>query len=422
MAHSVGAEHARAAASASSSSSASSAGGSDELIRRRHRACLQRAQRHFDGIPIPPHCQGAKEALGEQERQQPGPDIQRTKPVTRTRMDRTVVEHDPKHFGEAAHTIRHWLRGGQVVVPRAGPLQWHDCLSALLLEDDYRTPWFEMERNATDPVAQAPHTDVHHWQVPDDFDEFENQLIAELTFPLQLERTTGYEEIEAEVAKLLGGRKYALIVWHRDVERTACSPGSKNRAVAQDEHEACQSGAGLALAGGKQLSATQVLHLGDAGPAAKEKAKGGPYLLDAHWKAKPPNRGTRSMLQQLQFIRAVVKLSGARLAVGERAGLLDLISLAGGIPICQFIAREARLGNDRLSELYLSGCGMGCNVVFSEKADVARNTKLMRDACEDALRQRAALEGSHAVESCPATGGVEEPPSGAQKEPPSGKK
>jgi hypothetical protein len=95
------------------------------------------------------------------------------------------------------------------------------------------------------------------------------------------------------------------------------------------------------------------------------------------------------MIQQLQFLRAVVIVSGARLIVSERAGLADLVALAGGIPECQFIARGARLGNHRLTEVYESGCGMGHNVIFDD--GFSKNVEVMELACVRAIADKVAL-------------------------------
>jgi hypothetical protein len=108
-----------------------------------------------------------------------------------------------------------------------------------------------------------------------------------------------------------------------------------------------------------------------------------------------------------------VAVSGAKLIVSERSGLADLVALAGGIPECQFIARGARLGNSRLTEVCDSGCGMGHNVIFDENGK--GNAELMRQACVTAIKNRTLLvdalrgfqaalaqsKSSAAVTSCP---------------------
>ena len=206
--------------------------------------------------------------------------------------------------------------------------------------------------------------------------------------------TAGYKDVEGEVSRQLtaltdrkemkGVKSFDLIVWHRDV------PGN-NRKVDSDEHDACLDGALAALGKlkNKNLSKdTCVLHLGDKDKSPDKPPK--KYLcsmLDQHVKGE---KGGRTMLQQLQFICAVVDLSKAQLIVSERTGLADLLALAGGIPECQFVGRHEREGNDRLTEVYDSGCGMGMSVKFG-KGIGNENEILMMEACTQAIADRKKL-------------------------------
>lgn len=327
--------------------------GQDSFIQNRHEICRARAEAYYRP--------------------------EKTKHITECPINETILVHEVTHYGEAAHTIRHWLRGGQVFVPRGdgNSLKWADCLDTLMAEVDGRQVPYELQGN----LLKCNHTDVHHTQVPAELDAFADQLLAECRLPELIKKTQGYGEILEEVkGQLKGGPVTSLIVWHRNVK-------GGNRTVSRAEHEACESGALTALGqfeGKGALSKSAILHMGDV---PDEALKGQKSLCGQHITTKDKKK--RTMLQQLQFLCAAVHVSGAKLIVSERAGLADLVALAGGIPECQFISTGARLGNSRLTDVYESGCGMGHNVVFD--ASSKGNVALMKNACLKAMDEKAKL-------------------------------
>ena len=251
----------------------------------------------------------------------------------------------------------------------------------LVAEVDGRKVPYEIQHH----VVQRKHTDVHHSQVPEDLEAFSAQLMAECNLPELIKKSPGYAEILDEVTKQLkGGPAISLIEWHRNVPTTK---ESANRTIMADEFMACETGALKALGSIEKkgaLKRTAILHMGDP---PKESLKDQKSLCGQHMKTK--NGTKRTMLQQLQFLCAAVEVSGAKLIVSERAGLADLVALAGGIPECQFISRASRLGNNRLTEVYESGCGMGHNVIFNEAQQ--GNVELMENACLKAMTEKKKL-------------------------------
>ncbi len=308
---------------------------------------------------------------------------EKTQPIEERLIEETILLHEVKHFGEAAHTIRHWLRGGQVFVPRddGNSLMWVDCLHTLVAKVDGRLVPFEVRQH----LVQRKHTEVHHSQVPADLDSFAKQLLAECSLPELIKESQGYADILQEVTgQLKGGAAISLIVWHRNVLKTK---ESANRDIMPDEFNSCEIGALRALGKIEKKGALKkdaILHMGDP-PAGS--LKGQKSLCGQHMKAI--NGAKRTMLQQLQFLCAAVQVSGAKLIVSERAGLADLVALAGGIAECQFISRAARLGNERLTEVYEAGCGMGHNVVFNDGPN--GNEELMEIACSKAMQEKEDL-------------------------------
>jgi hypothetical protein len=325
----------------------------------------------------------------------------------------TYAVHALLHFGELAHTLRHLARGGcitwhnpQEAGKRSKPIllttdetkQYKTALEAARKKKDKRKEEREVEARYN-PSAQDfqsrtetldknlnfepsmatlfgalrpsdefyqyvrpqegtvsgcvffAHSDLHYAQVPDNPVEFVKQLRAERAVPecVKAADTNGCSAITEEVRKLLQGQTYKIIIWHRKVDVGA-------RVVTDDEATACRQGAKKAYQkafNGPLPSDSEVLHLGDN----DSSHVGVSSLLGYHITGTDTKR--RTLIQQLQFLQAVVELSKADLLVSERTGLADLLSLVSGVPMCQFTSQRAGPGNERLTAVHMSGSTMG---------------------------------------------------------------
>jgi hypothetical protein len=293
----------------------------------------------------------------------------------------TYLSHNKKHFGETPHTLRHLLRGGQItfLTNKEVETEVHDSkppggvAAALVkrIQDDTALKWEEIVPSTTPKSTDRKigHSKIHHYQTPETAEAFAAQLVAEYFFPEMLKKLAGqgaYDAITQEVESYqFEPNTQALIIWCRDNR----SIKDRLRAAEEREIKFWSPGAVEAVTKANPEKGLQVLLMGDK---ADYEYKGARDLRGHHVQQ---NGGTRrTILEQMLFLSAVIKASGACLAVGQRSGLLDLLSLVGGIPICQYLSSP----NPRLEEVFVSGCGIGGAVVLDDKKTMK---KIMETEC-----------------------------------------
>lgn len=167
----------------------------------------------------------------------------------------TFLEHEVLHHGEGAHTLRHLLRGGNVVIVKPNPdrksvknksaqseeskskeaddlarekfyknLKWGESIQKVQdLRQNSKSPCpygslFELESTSQrdslknkiyQPLTKIEHTNAQFYQVPSDEDglaDFESQLREECSFSSLLETSKQYPAILFEIAAKLGVR------------------------------------------------------------------------------------------------------------------------------------------------------------------------------------------------------------------------
>jgi len=338
-------------------------------------------------------------------------------------ISKTHVLHGVQLHGETAHSLRHWVRGGNVAVGtenQAGVAVWNDWNKMLqilnIVSDaadwDVNGPIALKPGNTymktlgqnlpTDMETKIPFghdipsdfgtkilsSDLHHFQVPDGPIEFFKQLRAEARFPELIKLSDGYGPIEQEVKNrwrgLTGKNKTAeakeeqadVIIWVRYVtgQEDWAKTAHAVRTVTQDEQDGFYEAASalakeIADARGKK---PVLIVLGDSGGWWRGSEDNVHTLLGEHLNVYKKEKGKqneverkRSQLEQLQYITAVATVTGAKIILGPRTGLVDKVSLCCGIACCQFIAANfSKSDNDRLDGVYYSGCGMGNNIRF----------------------------------------------------------
>jgi hypothetical protein len=273
--------------------------------------------------------------------------------------------------------------------------------------------------------TKVNHTDLQFHQAPDDAPEFLCQLVQEYDFPRKVRESAGYLQVEGEVRKLWGASGSAsVIMWVRNVSQKSWSySGNSNRKVAGYELAGCLLAAKLIAADRKkQALSSRVIILGDdggvvlqrsdrRGSSSKNRKTGGEKeapgdeveawatsgeisevatFLGSHMRDEAGQR--RNHLQQLQFLTALVRVTGAVLVVGERTGAVDKIALCGSIACCQFVGKDVHQNNERHSAGYAAGCAMGCMVqLSSDQTNPEQVSAVIRSAALKALRQREQL-------------------------------
>jgi hypothetical protein len=344
-------------------------------------------------------------------------------------LDNVYLRHNPAHYGETPHLIRHMLRGGRylfidnedrkkAIQERQGKLGLSNLSGPQLQSEldkrnvkEAKLAWGEVEDQlkliyeplglsgpSVKPLYQVGpkvgHTGIHHYQIAPTVAEFTRDLYNELAFVSCLRRSAGYDAIKAEVAELsvpkpeefaaikaevvVPGKatfKHSLIVWCRDNSDDA------SRAPSDAMWNACVSGAVLAVAESAhcEVGEVAVVLMGDKNSSVPRSWKLGMHTINPVWDARGHHvagaSGVRPIFEQILYLSALVEQSGAGLAVGQRSGLLDLVALAGGIAICQFLPAQE---TQRLNQVFQSGCGMGGNVILQPE-DQAQS--LMMNAC-----------------------------------------
>lgn len=249
----------------------------------------------------------------------------------------------PQH-GEVAHSIRHLLRNRAVLIEgkrdRADDfLQAFTALGSVLKRKADKT-------GDNTSGEKLIHSDLHHAHINDSPCLHFRSLCLEACTPWVIAKIPGYDKIEAEALAHLTPKgakapmKFDIIYWHRAPSRggAEASEGQLKLAITEATN-ACKS---LKVGHPKPT----VLLLGDEG--CKVKHKFALTLPSVHFENK-------NQLEQLMFMSALVRLSGAKIVTGIRSGLIDKISLTGSISCCQL----AIGAQDRLDQVLVAGCAMG---------------------------------------------------------------
>jgi len=220
--------------------------------------------------------------------------------------------------------------------------------------------------------GRVNHTDLHLSCVVGTFKRYAKHLLKEMLFPARIRRSKGYAEVRAEVECLLLAENMAInkqdhplfdiVLWERQVEDQGdIISASGNRKITEGEWRGSVAGAKSALnafeGAQEQQRQLRIVRLGDNNDLCRGEFA---QIFDLH--RKNAEGGRRTLLQQLQFLSAVMEVSGARLIVGQRSGLTDLLCKASGVPMCQFNIKEGHDSGDQLQRLrsvWASGAGMG---------------------------------------------------------------